>query len=96
MIIGVGLTASVAVAIGLNAGVVAGPVASNVWSAGGVMAGAVVSWTFTLNDDVDALTWLSVAVQVTKVVPIGKVKPDAGLQIGVTDPSTKSLAVGLM
>ena len=35
----------------------------------------------------------SVARQVTVVVPTGKVDPEAGVQVGVSGPSTLSVAV---
>ena len=34
----------------------------------------------------------SVAEQVTVVVPIGKVEPEAGEQVGIIEPSTTSIA----
>src|SRR5262245_20146914 len=54
----------------------------------------------TPNDRTAALPCASVAVQLIVVVPIGNVDPDARpavgaeTQIGVIDPSTRSLAVG--
>jgi hypothetical protein len=44
--------------------------------------------TVTLKDAVAVFSWPSTAVQVTVVVPIGKVEPDAGVQLKVR---TKSL-----
>ena len=58
--------------------------------------GAVVSCTVTLNVVCDELPDASVAVQVTSVVVIANVVPDAGLQATVGDGSTASLAVGLV
>src|SRR5215212_3726113 len=60
------------------------------------MVGAVVSFTVTLKLVVVALPVLSVAMQVTSVVPIGKVLPEAGSQLTLllTSPSTTSLAAG--
>jgi len=56
------------------------------------MTGGVVSCTVTVNDAEAVLPWLSVAVQVTVVVPTGNVDPEAGLQAGVVDPYTRSVA----
>ena len=51
-----------------------------------------MSVTVTLNDFV-LVRWLeSVAVQVTGVVPIAKVEPEAGVQVGVIGPSFASVA----
>ena len=44
-----------------------------------VIVGFVVSATFTLKVQVDVLPASSVAVEVTVVVPIAKVEPEAGL-----------------
>jgi hypothetical protein len=48
--------------------------------------------TVTLNDPDAELPALSVAEQVTVVVPRGKVEPEAGLQVTGTEPSTGSEA----
>ena len=66
-----------------------------VMSDGRVSTGGVVSTTVTvtLNDAEPVFPWLSVALQVTIVVPGGKVLPDGGLHVGVRAPSTTSLAV---
>jgi hypothetical protein len=37
----------------------------------------------------------SVAEQLTVVIPFGKYDPEAGLQLGVTEPSTRSVAVAV-
>jgi hypothetical protein len=65
-------------------------------SAGSVSTGGVVSVTVTVtvNDPEPVFPWLSVAVQLTVVVPLGKVLPEGGLQVGVSEPSTVSEAVG--
>jgi len=52
--------------------------------AGQVMAGGCVSLTVTVNLQIFVLPEVSVAVQVTVVVPFGKVEPDAGLQARFT------------
>jgi hypothetical protein len=70
-------------------------VASSVMSDGTLISGSVVSCTITLNDADALLPAASVAVQVTVVVPIGKVEPDGGVQTGVIAPSTVSLAVAV-
>jgi hypothetical protein len=55
--------------------------------------GAVLSTTDTMNEPVAVLPAPSFAIQVTVVVPSGKVVPEAGAQIGVILPLTVSLAV---
>ena len=55
--------------------------------------GAVLSTTDTMNEPVAVLPVPSFAIQVTVVVPSGKVVPEAGAQIGVILPLTVSLAV---
>src|SRR6266581_2237591 len=50
---------------------------------GTVTLGALVSWTVAWKEPVAVLPWVSVAEQLTVVVPIGKVEPDAGLHVGV-------------
>src|SRR5215216_1246180 len=60
---------------------------------GTVMTGAVVSgagFTVTVNDAVEVLPALSVAVHVTVVVPIGNRLPEAGVHSTGTIPSTSS------
>jgi len=56
--------------------------------------GAWVSFTVTLKPQAAVWPLVSVAVQVTLVVPLAKVEPDAGLQATVT-PGQLSLAVGV-
>src|SRR6266852_2614584 len=63
--------------------------------AGRVSAGGVVSWTVTVKVPFAVLPWVSVAVQFTVVLPSAKVLPEAGEQLGVTEPSTVSLAVAV-
>ena len=63
--------------------------------AGTLIAGGVVSWTVTVNVLVDEFPCASVALQVTVVVAIGKVVPEAGLQLAATAPSTMSAAEAL-
>lgn len=52
-----------------------------------------MSATVTVKLCAALLPALSVAVHVTVVVPSGNVAPDAGVQFGVTAPSTASVAV---
>jgi hypothetical protein len=56
-------------------------------------AGGVVSVTVTEKLPVDVLPTLSVAEQVTVVVPRGKIEPDSGEQVTGSVPSTASVAV---
>ena len=58
-----------------------------------VTVGAPLGLTVTVNEAVPLLPESSVAVQVTVVVPTGKFEPEFGLQVGVTDVSTVSVAV---
>ena len=62
--------------------------------AGSDSTGAVAS-TVTVKVPLDALPTGSLAVQVTTVLPTGKVVPDAGAQLTVTPlGSSTSVAVG--
>lgn len=56
--------------------------------------GAVVCCTVTVKELLDELPALSVALQVTVVIPSAKVLPDAGVQDTVSVPSILSVAVG--
>lgn len=71
----------------------AGPVASAVMLDGRERVGGVVSTTVTVKPADALLPASSVAVHETLVGPSGNVDPEAGVQTGVTDPSTRSLAV---
>jgi hypothetical protein len=64
-------------------------------SAGTLTTGGVVSsmLTVTVKDAEPVFPCESVALHVTVVVPTGKVLPDAGLHVGVSGPSTMSVAV---
>lgn len=86
-------TMSDAVAVKVNAAP-AGPVASTVAFAGTVTTGGVVSRTCTVNVFVPTLPCVSVAEQLTVVVPIAKIAPLAGVQVTGRGPSTMSDAVG--
>jgi hypothetical protein len=63
---------------------------------GQVIDGAWLSTTITVNEQEDMLLEASLAVQVTVVVPTGKLEPDAGLQLGVPTPGQLSVAVGAL
>jgi hypothetical protein len=69
-----------------------GPVASTVAFAGTVRTGGAVSLTVTVNKAEPVLPCVSIAVQVTVVVPSGNVEPLAGLQLTGRAPSTLSVA----
>ena len=58
-----------------------------------MIVGGWQSLTVTVNVQVAVLPDVSVAVQVTVVVPFGKNEPEAGVQEAVT-PGQLSLAVG--
>ena len=61
--------------------------------AGQLIVGFSVSLTVTVNEHaVEVLPLVSVAVQVTVIVPFGNAEPDAGLQLAVA-PEQLSLAV---
>jgi hypothetical protein len=64
-----------------------------VMSAGQLTFGASLSCTVTVKLHEPALPELSVAVQVTVVVPFENVEPDAGEQLGMIGPSQLSVAV---
>ena len=63
--------------------------------AGQVIVGAWVSFTVTVNEQLAGFPDESLVLQVTVVVPFGKVAPDAGVQVtvGVTGGQL-SVAVG--
>jgi hypothetical protein len=70
-----------------------GAVAVAVRLAGTVSAGAVWSVVVTVKLAVARLPCASDAVHDTSIVPTGNPKPDAGEQLGATDPSTRSVAI---
>jgi len=53
-----------------------------------------VSLTVTVNEQLPVLPGVSATVQVTVVVPFGKVAPEAGEQTGTPTPGQLSLTVG--
>ena len=63
--------------------------------AGQVTVGGCVSFTFTVNEQLEELLEASLTLHVTVVVPTANVEPDAGLQTGVPTPGQLSLTVGL-
>jgi hypothetical protein len=67
-------------------------VASVVMFDGTVTIGDVVSPTVTVNEALPVLLCASVTEQVTVVAPIAKVEPETGEQVGVSMPSTVSVA----
>src|SRR5262245_48696880 len=69
-------------------------VAGTVIAAGSTSVGDVESCTVTVKLALELFPWASVAEQVTVELPMGKVLPEAGVQLGVTVPSTRSVAVG--
>jgi len=64
--------------------------------AGQVIVGACVSLTVTVKVHELLLPLASATVQVTVVVPFGKLEPDAGTQTGVPAPEQLSVAVALV
>src|SRR5438876_11121766 len=62
--------------------------------AGTLTTGGVVSTTVTVTLALPVLPCASVALQVTVVVAIGKVVPEAGLQLAVTAPRSEARRVG--
>src|SRR6185503_8115438 len=60
-----------------------------------LITGAWLSTTVTLKAQVLLLPWVSLAVQVTVVVPTGKVLPLAGVQLAVA-PGQLSVGVGVL
>lgn len=62
--------------------------------AGQVIVGACVSLTVTVKEQLAGLPAASLTVQLTVVVPFGKVEPDGGVQTGVPTPVQLSETVG--
>jgi hypothetical protein len=69
-----------------------GPFASATTFAGTPTIVGAESTTVTGSVPVPVQPWASVAVQVIVCAPSGSVSPDWGLQLGVIDPSTRSVA----
>jgi hypothetical protein len=68
--------------------------ATKVMFCGHVIVGGCVSRTVTVNEQEAVLLELSVTLQVTVVVPAGKLDPEAGEQVGAPTPGQLSLTVG--
>lgn len=62
--------------------------------AGQVTVGACVSFTVTVNEQLASFLFASMTVQVTVVVPFGKVEPDGIVHTGEPTPGQLSLTVG--
>jgi hypothetical protein len=62
--------------------------------AGQFTTGTTVSLTVTVNEQLEELAAASLTVQVTVLVPSGKIEPDGGLHTGVPSPGQLSLTVG--
>src|SRR2546422_179310 len=88
---GLGSTLSVAVTV-KETRAPEGAVASAWIGSGTVRVGGVVSRTVIVENAEPTLLAASVAVQVTAVVPNGKVEPEDGEQVRVRDPLTRSVA----
>jgi hypothetical protein len=89
-----GSTLSVAVAANPT-GAPPEPVASAMMSSGTAIVGGVVSTRFTVTEKPAEPVFPeeSVAVHVTSVVPTSKCESEDGVQLGVGDPETASVAV---
>ena len=72
------------------------PVAFVVMFAGHVTVGSISSLTVTVKVHEPVLPDASVAVQVTVVVPTGKLEPDAGTHTAVVSPEQASLPSGVL
>lgn len=70
-----------------------GPFASTVRSETPLITGAVVSLMLTVKLPFAVLPCPSFAEQFTGVTPTGNELPDAGEQLGVTEPATRSVAL---
>jgi hypothetical protein len=63
--------------------------------AGQAIAGACVSFTVTMNEQLELFPDKSITAQVTVVTPFAKRVPDAGLQVGEPTPGQLSLTAGV-
>ena len=70
-----------------------GPFASTSLFETPLITGAVVSPMVTVKLPVVVLPWPSFAEQFTVVTPMGNGLPEAGEQLGVTEPATRSVAL---
>src|SRR5688572_20409558 len=64
-------------------------------SAGTVISGGVVSRTVTENAALALFPRVSDAVQFTVVVAMPNIEPEVGVQLTLTEPSTRSVAVAV-
>ena len=71
-------------------------VAACVMLAGQVICGFSVSLTVTVKEQVAGLPLASLTVQLTVVVPFGKVEPEGGVQVGVPVPVQLSVVAGVL
>ena len=62
--------------------------------AGQFKTGATVSFTVTVNEQLEEFAAASLTVHVTVLPPSGNVEPDGGLHTGVPIPEQLSLAFG--
>ena len=62
--------------------------------AGQLKTGATVSFTLTVNVQLEELAAASLTVHVTVLVPSGNVEPDGGVHTGVPTPGQLSLTLG--
>jgi len=62
--------------------------------AGQLKTGATVSFTVTVNEQLEEFAAASLTVQAIVVVPSGNVEPDGGLHAGVPTPGQLSLTFG--
>ena len=86
---------SVAVAVKFTTAEQSPPAVPVVIGEGQVTTGATPSLTVTVNEQLPGFPAESVAEQLTVVTPFGKVVPDAGVQVGVIEPSQLSVAVAV-
>jgi hypothetical protein len=62
--------------------------------AGQLKTGTTVSFTVTLNEQLEEFAAASLTVQVTVLLPSGNVEPDGGLHTGIPTPGQLSLTFG--
>ena len=61
---------------------------------GQLKTGTTVSFTVTVNEQLEEFAAASLIVQVTVLTPSGNVEPDGGLHAGVPTPEQLSLTFG--
>jgi len=62
--------------------------------AGQLKTGTTVSFTVTVNEQVEEFAAASLTVQLTVLVPRGNIEPDGGVHTGVPTPEQLSLTPG--